>query len=87
MLVKATQRGFLHWIRHPGEIFEIKDHFFSREWMEKVEPTDAAQSSPASSPETASVALSAGPQATAEPNLEAAAEPSNLIPTNPVPPT
>ena len=37
MLVRVTQRGFLYWIRHPGEIIDIAENFFSKEWMEKVD--------------------------------------------------
>lgn len=47
MQVKATQRGFHFWVRHPGEVFEIASHLFSKEWMEKIESTDdAAKAAP-----------------------------------------
>jgi len=42
IMVRATQRGFLHWIRNIGEEFEILEHHFSSFWMEKVEPAAPA---------------------------------------------
>lgn len=91
MLVKATQRGFAYWVRHPGEVFEIAEHLFSKEWMEKIEATDdaakAAKSAAVVEPLPPEIQASAGPTATAEPNLEAAADPLALTPQNEVPPT
>ena len=94
--VKATQRGFHYWIRHPGEVFEIAEHLFSKEWMEKIESDDdfakqqAAQTAPAvnnTGKAPTSIASAAGPSATAEPDPEAASDPSLLAPTSKVPPT
>lgn len=50
MQVKATQRGFHFWLRHPGEVFEIAEHLFSKEWMEKIEATDDASKAAAAAP-------------------------------------
>jgi hypothetical protein len=90
MQVRATQRGFLYWVRHPGEVFEIAEHLFSKEWMEKIESTDdaakAAEVNPvAPPPPVADIAASAGPTATAAPNLEAAADSAVLAPKNEAP--
>lgn len=34
--VRATNRGFIDYIRNAGEEFDIPDHLFSPEWMEKT---------------------------------------------------
>jgi hypothetical protein len=84
MQVRATQRGFAYWVRHPGEVFEIAEHLFSKEWMEKIESTDDA----AKAVEVpANVVASAGPAATEKPNYKAAEDPLILSPQNPVPKT
>ena len=35
--VKATQKGHLGKLRYPGDVFEIDDSLFSKEWMVKLE--------------------------------------------------
>lgn len=46
MKVKVIARGFLYWIRHPGEMIEVADHLYSADWMEKVPPTADAPAPP-----------------------------------------
>lgn len=41
MQVKVTQRGFLYWVRQPGELMDIAEHLFSPEWMEVVDSEKA----------------------------------------------
>jgi hypothetical protein len=86
--VRATQRGFLHWIRQVGEEFDVKEHLFSPEWMQIVDSPKAADPPPADNAHVApGCEQFAGPQATAEPDEVAASDPLALTPTNKVPPT
>lgn len=78
MQVRATTRGFLYWLRHPGEVFECAEHLFSKEWMEKVESTDGAAVPVAGTPTIVpapAAAPFAGPSANPEPDLDLAANP------------
>lgn len=61
MQVRATQRGFIYWVRHPGEVFEIAEHHFSPDWMEKIESTDDAAKAAAVPYDPNTVAYSVAP--------------------------
>lgn len=49
MLVRATGRGFYHWIRNRGDEFEIPDDLFEPTWQEKL--VAEAPAPPAAEPE------------------------------------
>lgn len=31
--VEATQQGFIHWLRNPGDVFVVPKHLYSPTWM------------------------------------------------------
>lgn len=36
MKVRATQLGYYKVLRQPGDVFEVPDQLFSKNWMERV---------------------------------------------------